>query len=128
MEVVADEGVTGPQALSAALLGAAPVPQPLRRRQAHTLVPSALDAHSYTTLTEDDEWFGAVEPESAPTFEDEWTLDDDTLEVETLEEDAVVELPRVLGAVVELGVFFTGLGIGLAVQGAFAFAVRPALS
>jgi hypothetical protein len=85
-------------------------------------VPSALDAHTYTTLAQDDEWFGTDEPETPPTFEDEWSMDDDTLEVEV-----IAELPRVLGAVVELGVFFAGLAIGLAVQGAFAVAVWTAL-
>ena len=70
-----EDVVSGPQALSAVLLGAAPVPQPLRRRQAHTLVPSALDAHSFTTLTEDDEWFGDLAPPTSKTLVDEWPLD-----------------------------------------------------
>ncbi len=120
---VVEDGVTGPQALSMALLGASPVPQPLHRPRAHTLVPSALDAHSFTTLTQDDEWFGGADPAAVQTWEAEWALDDEALEAQTVQ-----ELPRVLGALVELGVFFAGLGIGLAVQGAFAFALWTALS
>lgn len=104
---------SGPVALSTALLGASPIPQPLRRQRANTMVPSALDAH-----TLEDDWTADDEP-----LHEEWTLDDDTLEVETIR-----ELPRVLGAVVELGVFFAGLAIGLVVQGALAVAVWTALS
>ncbi|MFT6144157.1 MAG: hypothetical protein ACJAZO_002635 [Myxococcota bacterium] len=126
---VSEVDASGPQALSTALLGASPVPKPLRRRHAHTLVPSALDAHTFATLSKDDAWFSDaeptasdVEPGAAQPWDDDWTLDEDTMDVEIIQ-----GLPRVLGAVVELGVFFMGLGIGLAVQGAFAWVVWTAL-
>lgn len=117
------EEQTGPQELTTALLGASPVPQPLRRTQANTLVPSALDAHTFCNLPQsDDDWFAEREMEITDTWDEDWTLDDDTLEI-----DEIQELPRILGATVELGVFFSGIAIGLAVQGAFAWALWMAL-
>ena len=120
-EPVAEESVEAAQAapVPLALFGAKPVRIPRGGAGRATLVPSAFDAGTAGTLTEDGdlEWFGGERAADA-----DWTDElEDTMDVAWDDSEAVTELPRVLDAAVELTVFFAGLATGLAVQGAFAW-------
>lgn len=103
-EVDAAETPVSTASATSSLLGARPIVAPLHRRNTRTLVPSALDDHTLAALTEDADWFGEI------------SMSD----LEGMDE-APRELPRILGAAVELSVFFAGLALGLGVQAALGF-------